>query len=985
MTLRYNNQLFNAFPLPSLLLKADLGFTIINTNHAYSQLFNTNDDSIIEKSILTLSTYASSESNIIALIQNSLEIVLATKKPHTIQEVAIPSNLFNNKFKVKYFTINNTPLVGEDGDVECIVHSVTDITDSVTLRNLEIDDNAKLNNQTINLNKISNASLDVICAINAEGYFLYASNAAKTVWGYSPDELVGKHFTTFLHPDDVAKSLQTAKLVMKGIEIDAFENRYIKKDGTPVLMEWTVRFDKVEKIRYGVARNITEKKRNEIALIESENRYRNLFSNNPSPMIVWDFETLKIIDCNAEALLLYGYSKEAFLQLSIKDLRLKEDIELIEAETKSEEIYGQIHKKIWRHKKSNGELFYANITGHLLQYKGKKSSLVCINDVTDKINTENALRTSELKLRTAQQVAQIGYWDFDFKTDNLTWSDELYNVFGITKALFHETHQSFVELVDEEDRAFVLQTSKHTQQTGEAFTIDYRITTPSGEKRVIQEHGYGELDESGNVIRLFGTAQNITDRKLAEEKIRESNQRYEYVTKATSDAIWDWDLIHDKVYWGDGFESIFGYKLDSLISNSTFRLDYIHPDDVEAVMSGLYYVIYGTETQWEDSYRFKKADDTYAYVTNKGFVIRDSSGKALRMVGAKRDMTKQREEELRLQLLESVITNTSDMVIITEAEPIEGEGPKIIYVNDAFTSGTGYSKEDVIGKTPRLLQGPKTDKQELEKLKKALENWQSHNITVLNYKKNGDEFWNNMSISPVADANGWYTHWIAVERDVTERVQRNADIIQAIIRTQEEERYEVGAELHDNVCQILTSSKISFKMLESVVPDNKRAVFNNGIETLNLAFKEIRNLSHRLAPVFLDDTTLEQAFSNTLKSFNANEHYIIDLQFDEAFKAYHASKEFQLNLYRILQEQLNNILKYAKASTISVQGMIEDNKLCLSIIDDGIGFNSKLVSTGIGLSNMKRRAELFGGELIIESELGKGCKLTVEIPLTETN
>ena len=120
-----------------------------------------------------------------------------------------------------------------------------------------------------------------------------------------------------------------------------------------------------------------------------------------------------------------------------------------------------------------------------------------------------------------------------------------------------------------------------------------------------------------------------------------------------------------------------------------------------------------------------------------------------------------------LKLLESVILSTSDIVIITEAEPIDTPGPIIIYVNEAFSLLTGYSSEEVIGKSPRILQGKNTDRRELDRLKRCLKNWEKCEITVLNYKKNGEEFWNNMSVSPVSDKNGWFTHWISIERDVT--------------------------------------------------------------------------------------------------------------------------------------------------------------------------------------------------------------------------
>jgi PAS domain S-box-containing protein len=137
-----------------------------------------------------------------------------------------------------------------------------------------------------------------------------------------------------------------------------------------------------------------------------------------------------------------------------------------------------------------------------------------------------------------------------------------------------------------------------------------------------------------------------------------------------------------------------------------------------------------------------------------------------------RDISKRKQEEHQLKLLESVITNSNDAIVITEAEPLDDPGPKILYVNEAFTQMTGYSSEEIIGKTPRILQGIKSDRNELAKLKAALKNWEPCNITNINYKKNGEEFWVNLSINPVADKNGRYSHWIAIQRDITE--QKNA-------------------------------------------------------------------------------------------------------------------------------------------------------------------------------------------------------------------
>jgi len=128
-----------------------------------------------------------------------------------------------------------------------------------------------------------------------------------------------------------------------------------------------------------------------------------------------------------------------------------------------------------------------------------------------------------------------------------------------------------------------------------------------------------------------------------------------------------------------------------------------------------------------------------------------------------------RIREDRLKLLETCLNRLNDIVLITEAEPLHEHGPRIIYVNDAFVRRTGFTREEAIGMTPRMLQGPKTDRQELGRIHEALRLWQPVRAELINYTKSGREFWLELDILPVADPGGWFTHWVAVERDITER------------------------------------------------------------------------------------------------------------------------------------------------------------------------------------------------------------------------
>lgn len=131
----------------------------------------------------------------------------------------------------------------------------------------------------------------------------------------------------------------------------------------------------------------------------------------------------------------------------------------------------------------------------------------------------------------------------------------------------------------------------------------------------------------------------------------------------------------------------------------------------------------------------------------------------------------------RLRFFESIVTNTNDAVLVTAASPTDAPGPTIRYVNPAFSRMTGYSLDDVLGKTPRILQGPKTSVESQARLHAALSAWKPIEIELLNYRKNGTPFHVELSIVPVADATGWYTHWVSVQRDVTKRT--DAELLRA--------------------------------------------------------------------------------------------------------------------------------------------------------------------------------------------------------------
>ncbi len=310
----------------------------------------------------------------------------------------------------------------------------------------------------------------------------------------------------------------------------------------------------------------------------------------------------------------------------------------------------------------------------------------------------------------------------------------------------------------------------------------------------------------------------------------------------------------------------------------------------------------------------------------------------------------------------------------------ETDSFKIIYVNLAAINHYGYSNAEFLNMTLLDLVPPSNVPTILAHIK-AQNRQLNHTYTgeFKTYKKSGELIDIQIFSTPLIVANQKNT--LVVVIDVTEKNLYEQKITRAIIQAQENERYEIGAELHDNVCQILVASQMSLKMIKKELSKESLSWYEQGTQYIYNATNEIRGLSHRLAPVFFDDSTLEEALESLIKSINIENRYKIVVQFDEVFKKCSCKQEFQLTLYRILQEQIRNIIKHAKATSISIIGTIKDAALLMTIKDDGIGFDINKTKSGIGLANIKRRTEVFLGHFSIESSIGKGCTLTVKVPL----
>ena len=611
-------------------------------------------------------------------------------------------------------------------------------------------------------------------------------------------------FLDFIVPEDKEFVIQTSKDCQLTGKPFTINYRIITPNGQSRIIEEIGYSEKdtngtVTRL-FGTAQDITNRKQTELALKETNQKYKYLFENSPLSLFIFDFQTLQIVDCNYETLLLYGYSREEFLSLTIIDIRPEEDRDLIVDATSSEKKYGEVHKKNWRHLKKNGEIFHVDITGHLITYEGKKCSFVSISDITKRKELEKKEKEHTQFIETTLENLPIGIAVNRINEGTATLMNQKFSdIYGWPKETLTDVSTFFEKVYpDKMYRDQIISRVVSDLESKDSKRMNWeeiRITTQNQGERIINATNIPLYDQN----LMISTVVDVTEKYNIQKSLEESNERYRYVSMATSDAIWDWDLLSDTFYWGEGINSLFGYQYTSNTNHQSVSwLNLFHKEDYDSVFSSLEQIIKSKKLNWKIEHRVIKKDGTIAYVNQRAKIIRDSKGKAIRLVGAIRDVTERKVRELQLKLLESVITNTNDAVLITEAEPSDAPGPKILFVNDAFTKMTGYTSEEVVGKTPRLLQGPKTDKNELLKLSKAISLWEPCEITTINYNKAGNEFWANFAIAPVTNDKGSCTHWVSIQRDVTETkieeekrilineistIFNNTDTLQANIKT----------------------------------------------------------------------------------------------------------------------------------------------------------------------------------------------------------
>jgi PAS domain S-box-containing protein len=361
------------------------------------------------------------------------------------------------------------------------------------------------------------------------------------------------------------------------------------------------------------------------------------------------------------------------------------------------------------------------------------------------------------------------------KPSFLSASEGAATILGVTAEQLVATPECFFARIHPVDLPRLLESFQQSALELKPWSWDGRLVLTGLRVRWLRGRARPKQEEDGSVI-WNGLVIDTTDEREDTEKLRRNRDRFELAVNGSSAGIWDWEITTDKVYFSPRWKEMLGYKDHELSNEHETWQELIHAEDRPKMQDALDRYLRNEADTFEVEYRMWHRDASYRWILARGAALRDAEGRPQRMAGSHTDLTAWKRAEERLRLLESAIFHATDAVIITEAEPVSDPGPRIVYVNEAFCRQTGYRPEEILGETPRVLQGPRTDRATLDRLRAALDNWQHITVELVNYRKDGSDYWVEFSLVPIADKAGIYTHWVSVQRDITER--KKADAIQ---------------------------------------------------------------------------------------------------------------------------------------------------------------------------------------------------------------
>lgn len=608
-----------------------------------------------------------------------------------------------------------------------------------------------------------------------------------------------------------------------------------------------------------------------------------------------------------------------------------------------------------------------------------------ITDITRERLFAIQIQESEERFRNLVEAIPVMVWISNEK-NIVTYSNSAFKHlmgFGLEDI---KGPEDFVRFVHPEDRDIAVKEWRNNISRKKQIVAEYRVKDSNGVYHNVLEKAVPRFYSDGKYAGYIGAYFDLTDEKSAQQNLIIEKEKLELLTQNSPDIIILVDEAGIIEYVSPSTTRILEYNEMSLI-NTNIR-DLICKTCYSTLKSDSWLVNARSKTK-KFEYNMVTRSGKKIWVESVLSLIKNPVDKSVKILMHNRDITSFKQAEISIRESElkyrSIFENMQLGVMEVDLND------KILWTNHAFEKMTGYRLSEIKGKSA-YKQFIKKEASEhlINQVQKERRQKKESIYEIQMIKKNGESADVVISGSPVMDINGNVKGSVGIHWDVTEirklerlveeeKVNRQKEVMKATLNAEERQREVLGNELHDGVGHILTYTTLFLQMAANSDKLDP-ALFAKAQSKVAEAMNEVRRISRSLVPPALLDLGLKEAivelinqyseFGKIKFSFNAKSDDLLDLDFD-----------VKRNIYRIIQEMLNNSIKHAQASEIKLEIKRSKTKLTIFSKDNGLGFNVEKVKKGVGLKSIMNRAYFYGGAAKIDSALRKGTMFTVELPL----
>jgi PAS domain S-box-containing protein len=518
-------------------------------------------------------------------------------------------------------------------------------------------------------------------------------------------------------------------------------------------------------------------------------------------------------------------------------------------------------------------------------------------------------------------------------------------------------------------------------------------------RQVYYENTFSPAYNADGVIAgIIVCSKDISERRKAQQTILDSEQRLQFALEAGAQGAWDWNLQTNEVIYSSSYKKLYGFEENDLKNHVSEWMTRIHPDDQPKMEISVQQHLGSGDQEYDSRYRIRAKDGSYRWVMARGRLIEfDPDGKPLRMIGTHTDITEAviREEALQLinERFDCMMKATHELLwewdIVRNIVFRAKDGIKTVY---------GIADDSTILTIDNWLQRVHAEDQpKIRGILSAIMKAAHHQTFELEYRFRREDgtyadIYDRCIL--IRNAEDQPVRLIGAAQDVSERKQLQKDLLQAelgyqrllyqaTVDSQEKERAEIGKELHDNVNQVLTTTKL-YLDLATTDAAMRDALIRKSLNNINEVITEIRHLSRSLMDPSIGDLGLLASIDDLIGNIHLTKQLQIELDAEEAVEELLDANQ-KLTIFRIIQESLNNVLRHAKASKVQISIRLLNGQVLLTIRDNGVGFGAGVTKKGAGLKNIQNRIYLIDGTLDVKSHPGEGCTIQLQFPIKQHN